>query len=333
MTDINKVCFLELLIPTFNRGYVLGKNLDLLSKILSSLGVENLVRFIISDNGSNDDTWIKLNNFKERSNLDVILNRNHTNMGIEANIIKVLELASSPYIMFLGDDDFIPITYWQKVLEVLSRNETTGVIIPQRQTIKEGGDFQSCLTQTNKPNFARYHPNWLSVWQLAFDCNQLSGIVYNRESLLENWFEQKCTNLYPFMTFAGWAALKNTSYKSLGSPVLITEGAKKDWGYRKDGLLGDIIANARYIARGNRLQRVIGELYLLWKWRDRIAMNWVRGREEGNECQNTLFKDKRLLYLTRIILIPVSQILRMKMNLWRAIGRLKSPHIKEGNKS
>jgi abequosyltransferase len=322
---------LDLLIPTYNRAYVLEKNLELVFNILSSLEIQKVVRVIISDNASTDNTWSILKKFKDRWGDSILLHRNLTNIGLQANIIKTLELSSSPYVMFLGDDDFIPIDYWKTVMQILCSSELVGVIIPKRQTITaEMTDeaIENCLTTMHKTNFSHHPSGWFSAWQLASDCNQLSGIVYNRESLLDYWLEQKCSSIYPFMCFAGWSALKNVSYRALNTPILVTEGTRKDWGYGKDGLLGDILVNAQYIAKNNKLQRMLGEIFLLWKWRDRIAMNWVRGNKEGQQCETSLNQDERLLLTTRILLIPLSRILKTKISLWRATGRLQSPHIK-----
>ena len=331
---MNRKHSLDILIPTYNRSDVLEKNLRLIASNLSQLGNAEDVRIVVVDNASEDETTKRIEIFaKEFSWINFKLHRNDSNIGLEANIIKSLQLAESPYIMFQGDDDFIPLAYWRKVFEIIDSEDKVGVIIPERKRITtKTSDLGMCKLEHSTKTI-RYVSGWKSAWQLAGECNQLSGLVYSKDFLFERWNKMSCHSLYPFMTFAGWSAKKFPSYRVFGVPVLVTEGVRKDWGYGYDGLLGDILVTAQYVAKNNLFQRCIGEAALLWRWRDRIVMYWVMGPDKGNKCIATLLKDDRLLLTTRIILLPLSTILRLKVFILRSTGRLNSPHDPQKTKS
>jgi len=327
MGTMNRKHLLDILIPTYNRSDVLEKNLRLIASNLSQLGNGKDVRIVVVDNASSDDTTKRIKIFaKEFPWINLSLHRNDCNIGLEANIIKSLELAESPYIIFQGDDDFISLAYWRKVFEIIASEKTVGVIIPERKRITpKTSDLGMCKLE-RPTKIIRYTSGWKSAWLLAGECNQLSGLVYRKDFLFKRWRLMSCRSLYPFMTFAGWSANKFPSYRVFGSPVLVTEEVRKDWGYGYNGLMGDILVTAQYVAKNNLFQRCIGETLLLWRWRDRIAMYWVMGPNKGKKCVATLSKDDRLLLTTRIILLPLSSILRLKIFILRSTGRLNSPH-------
>jgi len=228
--------------------------------------------------------------------------------------------------MFQGDDDFISFAYWRKVLEIIDSKKTVGVIIPERKRITSKTFNLDKIKLERPTKIIRYTSGWRNAWRLAGECNQLSGLVYTKHLLFERWNQISCHSPYPFMTFAGWSAKKFPSYRVFGAPVHVTEGVHKDWGYGCNGFLGYILATGQYVAKDNFVQRCIGETLLLWRWKDRISMYWVMGSDKGNKSIITLLKDDRLLLTTRIILVPLSAILRLRIFILRSTGRLNSPH-------
>jgi len=320
------VVILDVLIPTYNRALYLEKNIDTINIVLHEINVQSLVRLIVVDNCSTDTTSDVVAKAQARySQPEIRYHRNKSNIGLEANIVKCLKLASASYVMYHGDDDYLSVSYWKAVMKVLTEESTVGVIIPERRSIRTTADIHICLD--NVPVRIRaYKPGWVSCWKLAPKCNQLSGLVFAREMIYPRWIERGYRSMYMFMTFAGWCALSNQSYQIHGSPVLITEGVKKDWGYGSDGLLLEILSNAYYITGGNTLQRIIGELILIWCWRDRMSMYWVMSNQSGWGCQAQIVSNRSLMLSTRICAFAISQLVRLKIKIWRSMGRLCSIH-------
>ena len=99
---MNKV-EISIVIPTYNRKENLKATLALITQ-QSLIGVE----IIISDNASEYD----LTDLKEqyKKNPHIIFFRNKFNVGLFANLFRVIELARGSYVWTLGDDDLPSVT-------------------------------------------------------------------------------------------------------------------------------------------------------------------------------------------------------------------------------
>ena len=94
---------LSICIPTFNRSKYLDR---LLASIYgASDGLDGRFEICISDNCSQDGTRsiVKIWNNK----LPIKYSRNSSNVGFDANIVKVSQLAEGDFIWFIGDDDVL----------------------------------------------------------------------------------------------------------------------------------------------------------------------------------------------------------------------------------
>jgi len=92
---------LSLCIPTYNRS----KYLDwLLKHFVEQKQLLSDIEIVISDNCSDDDTEIVVNNFISR--LPITYSRNDENIGAK-NLLKAYQLASGEYVAYLADDDLI----------------------------------------------------------------------------------------------------------------------------------------------------------------------------------------------------------------------------------
>lgn len=106
-------------IPTFNRSEFLEENLTLLAQ-----QQHESVMILVSDNGSTDDTRNVVERFKNVMP-NLIYHRNEQNIGFDGNMIKLYELARTPYIWFLSDDDFIEAGSVQTVVDALCQYNPT----------------------------------------------------------------------------------------------------------------------------------------------------------------------------------------------------------------
>ena len=88
-------------IPTYNRADQL---IGLLDRIHEHFPAE--VEIVIRDNNSSDETVQKVLNWIEtHAGRKTVFNRNNTNLGIDANILKVIEDCSFSWVKLFGDDD------------------------------------------------------------------------------------------------------------------------------------------------------------------------------------------------------------------------------------
>jgi abequosyltransferase len=316
------VPILDILIPTYNRGDNVVKNIVLTCSQLQSLSKERFVRLIIVDNCSTDNSFelitkavLSFPNFK----IEVF--RNETNIGLYNNIVKVLSHATSPFIMYLGDDDFIPLKYWEQVFHLLEGQKDLGFIKPCRIGVIAMFDIPIPL-YTGEATVKAYERKLKNTLYLASNCNQLSGLVYRNIGLYARIEKEKVRNLYPFMAFAGWVLENYKGYSIEGSPVLITDGVKKDWGYGNDGTLGDIVDNVKFFIPNSYLQRLYGEAFFANKWKWFLGIVLKRGFEYYIVCLKTLLFDKRLLLSTRLLFIYFCSYIELRILIYKWKSKL-----------
>lgn len=96
---------LSIAIPTFNRASYLKLNLENLRNELSTVA-PGAVEIIVSDNASSDETPAIID-FAMRNGLSIRAVRNADNIGSDANIAQVFNMAKAPYVLILGDDDLL----------------------------------------------------------------------------------------------------------------------------------------------------------------------------------------------------------------------------------
>jgi len=112
---------LTIAIPTFNRANFLDLCLMRISEELSSLTEEEatLVNIFVSNNASTDDTTEVISKFELLLQHKINITLNKENIGADCNIAQCYELARTPYVWILGDDDVLLPGSLTMVLEVL----------------------------------------------------------------------------------------------------------------------------------------------------------------------------------------------------------------------
>ena len=94
---------LTISIPTWNRVKLLDELLNSLCSDLKKYKLENQIQILVSNNSSDDNTEQIV--FKYSSVFDFITyNKNATNIGAKSNVLKSMELATTPFVFFIGDD-------------------------------------------------------------------------------------------------------------------------------------------------------------------------------------------------------------------------------------
>jgi abequosyltransferase len=99
---MNKI--LTIGIPTYNRDKFLEQCLESIASQMTDSQVAEKVELVISDNASSDSTEQIVQKFRERiPSLNYF--KNSENLGVDRNILQVVEKSQGEYVWMLGDDD------------------------------------------------------------------------------------------------------------------------------------------------------------------------------------------------------------------------------------
>lgn len=227
---------LSIIIPTYNRSNELIKNLSSLIKYISELDEWEEIEIICGDNNSlkehKDKIKNYLNNYKNRVNIFF----HSSNIGYENNLLFLLKKSIGEYVMLLGDDDYISFDYLQLVLSYLRTNKF-GAIIPNCYSINEVGEkINRERDEINNDKFLR------KVKDIRFivKAHQLSGLVFRKEGVYDNYKKNVKSNLYPQIYFIGYSLMKEDGVHITRYPVRNTVIKKKNFSYQNDHLFGEI---------------------------------------------------------------------------------------------
>ena len=104
----------SVIVPVFNQE-------ELVIKALESIPQRDDVEIIIIDDGSTDNTWNKLMEYRlERlGNKNIILLYNEDNKGVAYTINKGYDNASGEYVVLLGSDDYFYTVAFEQAMDKL----------------------------------------------------------------------------------------------------------------------------------------------------------------------------------------------------------------------
>ncbi len=307
MRKNNEKILLEILIPTYNREKDLKKNLLILSKYIIDNNLEEEVRILVSNNNSSDRTQEVLDKLSEELNIDLKPYKQLENIGLEKNALFVLEKASSEYVMYLGDDDFISNDYLSEIVRLLKEDKEISVIIPSIQPITVDGKLLPPGRDMDKKT-AFYEKGFKSCLKNSWRGHQLSGVTFKREGVLTEYKNSEVNNIYPFIFFVAFNTLRGRTIHLTKFPVKVTAAPqnKKDWGYKNDGLISEIFDNYQKLKKINYFQRSFLELKLLIVQRYRWTMYSKKSYREVLKVIYTIESSKKTSGLTKIIFPGVS---------------------------
>ncbi|MEK7618181.1 MAG: glycosyltransferase family 2 protein [Patescibacteria group bacterium] len=95
---------LSICIPTFNRADCLKLCLLSIVSQFQDPEVPGSVEVVISDNNSSDNTFAVVEEFQKNYRF-ISYKKNDSNLGVDRNILQVVEMAHGQYVWLLGDDD------------------------------------------------------------------------------------------------------------------------------------------------------------------------------------------------------------------------------------
>ena len=247
------IMLIDILIPTFNRSDDLQRNLRLLTNQIKSDNLQSVVRILISDNFSTDNTKEQVENFvstSEASGIEIVYSRNNRNIGLESNVVRLLELATSDFVLWIGDDDYLADGYLDFLVKAVEQRPLLGCIIPGLASLYEDGTLKPGRVE----NYAQHviEAGFDGVLQFSHLGHQMSGLLVRREGLLDEYLNRPdYRNPYLFIYFVSSRMLRYESIYAPKFPTRVTVFNAKDWGYNGIGLLDEVFKN--YLALGNRL--------------------------------------------------------------------------------
>jgi glycosyltransferase involved in cell wall biosynthesis len=265
---------IDILIPTYNRKNDLNKNIYHLNDLIEREGLEKYFNILVSDNCSTDDSFEELQKIKSNLKVNITLFQQDENIGLEKNAIFLLEKATSDFIMYIGDDDYLPSGYLSYVVDKINEDIQVCVIIPGITAYFAGGSTKE--SRIEKFSEKKFEEGFLSALKTSHLGHQLSGVLFRREGLYDKYTENNnLRNIYPFIFFVAYNALRGKVYYAPKYKVLVTQSNSKDWGYDDSGLLTEIFKNYKIIYPNSVLKRFLLCQYIMIKqrWRLRIGKN------------------------------------------------------------
>lgn len=246
---------LQILIPTFNRAVPLKRNLELLEQQLQDARVAGRVQILVSDNASSDDTATVIDEAVRRLGALIDASRQSRNVGLEANSVAVLQRARAPYVMYLGDDDYLPPGYLARVLELVDTDRETSCVIPGFSTVFPDGTIAA---RRNAPfQEKRFEAGYQAVLELSGFGHQLSGLTLRRDGLADAYLRnERFRNIYLFIFFVGHCAQRGATWYVPRYQVLVSDGNAKDWRYDEAGLVPEIARNYRALFPDSTLRQL-----------------------------------------------------------------------------
>ncbi|WP_158224572.1 glycosyltransferase family 2 protein [Agaribacterium haliotis] len=268
---------LQILIPTYARAELLEQNLNSLAELLIKLQACDDVALLISNNASPDHTAEVINTFSAQAPMPLQCIEQSTNIGLEPNALACLQAATAPYVMFLGDDDFLSEGYLKQVLAHVRAGRQECLCPSFRECDIDGVPFSRARDEgLGEKDFK---PGFKALWWLAWRSHQMSGLCFVRAGVYETYRQAGCANLYPFVFFVIFSALNRGGRLLPQYPLRVTSIGQqsKDWSYGDDGLIDDFLQNYKKLPGLAFWARVALEFQFLrgqrWRYKELMIKN------------------------------------------------------------
>ncbi len=171
----NTGVLLSIIIPVFNRQDSLNELLNVLSSAIKQGGFKQFIEIIIIDDCSQPPIALPYIN----SQTSLIYNQ--TNQGAPLSRKKGFKQAKGKFIHFHDSDDSVPSDWLSKILEELTQNPKTELLLTWRLDIEKNS--KKIRTKpffrrnVNKPNKIKNRLNYTNI------IGPLGGVVFSKKSL------------------------------------------------------------------------------------------------------------------------------------------------------
>jgi abequosyltransferase len=164
---INNVPLLSICIPTYNRASVLELCIN---SIISQKSFDNRTEIIILDNNSSDNTSEIVKKYTNQYT-NILYFKNEENIGMEKNILKVLEFGNGKLLKLLNDYTLIIENKLEVILEQINSNYDESTILYFQNKSNRKINI-TCFNLNTFFRLATYWPTWIgtfSVWKTDYD--------------------------------------------------------------------------------------------------------------------------------------------------------------------
>jgi acetyltransferase-like isoleucine patch superfamily enzyme len=160
---------LSICIPTYNRSTVLEKSII---SIVSQKEFDQSVELVISDNCSDDDTLVVVEEFqKVYSNIKYY--KNDENIGAEKNVFKVLSLGKGKFLKLANDYSLFNDGSIKSLIDLIIKYESTeSVIFCANSCIVTEHELTECHNFNEFISKTSYWITWLlcfGIWKTVYD--------------------------------------------------------------------------------------------------------------------------------------------------------------------
>ncbi|WP_158094610.1 glycosyltransferase family 2 protein [Vibrio gigantis] len=300
---------IDILIPTYNRSSYVKKNIATIVDILDKTNTHDRVNVYISNDCSSDDTSIVLNGYMNNSNVTIINHKN--NIGVQSNLLFLIEKSNSEYVMYLGDDDYISLDYITSVISAIDNVNDLSAIVPSFRNIDIEGNYISGGRDLGMSR-SIHSKGFSSSKYFARRAHQMSGIVLKREGVFESFRAHGINNFYPHVFMVLRSTLIGTVLHETNYPVLVTQPGqdKKGWSYGDDGLLDDYFNNFKLFSN---IERFVLEQNFLnynrWRYITALRTSPIKFMKSVVSSKNTT-KLTKLSYFFLVLKALVFRIFR-----------------------
>ncbi|MDC1264488.1 glycosyltransferase [Amylibacter sp.] len=170
---------LSICIPAFNRP----KKLE---RLLNSIDINPaLVEIVIAEDFSQKRNEIieVVKKFQSQTQYEVKLYLNNENIGYDRNIRKLVNLAQSKYIIFMGDDDTFVEAALDKLADFLNEHPLLGYVLKRHVLLKSDGSNEPFRYYKTTKFF---EPGEQSYTELFRKSVFISGFTINRQACVSH---------------------------------------------------------------------------------------------------------------------------------------------------
>jgi len=266
---------LSIIIPTYNRARLLERCLH--SVLACQLGD---IEILVSDNASPDDTQDVLQTFRDPR---LHFSRNKTNLGFEANMLKLLRSAAGEWIFCLTDDDFLLPNALERLLMIIKCHPDIGVILSNFQVVDQDGNYLNASHYYDKT--VQFSPGMEALSRMVWAAHVFSRITVRRKWLDIVGTERHLATMYPQMYFVGAILKEHHGFFLNECLVAHTTGNQVFWEYTQDFMVGprlkmfsDLLPGTRWAKERQVLTKqmidVIVTFHMQLSW-EQSVFNWL----------------------------------------------------------
>lgn len=172
---------LSILLPTYNRQDCIEKQLLFLEE--EKVFDDERIEVIVSNNGSTDNTYAVLENFKEKPNVRIVNGKE--NIGLIGNLRKLVDMSSGEYIWFIGDDDCLFSGIVARVMDILFQYDVghiylNHILVKGKQVVKEAAELRGGIYSSHFTMICEI------IKKVKMGCLMfLTANIYKRENVLK----------------------------------------------------------------------------------------------------------------------------------------------------